>query len=368
MIPNSHVFDQRTLMLMQKHDPIVQRYHRFFALLEWSVVPDPLLDPSRPGKRPHPQSAYVKALLLKIEEGFKHCTQLRRYLVEHPFLVLELGFRPLLDCTQPYGFDVERTVPTARWFREQQRTLSQSVLQTLLAATVADLCEQVPGLGETVAFDVTHIYAWVQENNPRAYVKDRYDKAQQPKGDRDCRVGVKRSTNKEQPDGSSKAEKEYLWGYGSGVASATIPDYGDVILAEYTLPFNEGDITYFVPLYLRTVATLGFFPPTSPPMRRLTPGTPTRWWCIATAWPPSRSTSTAILTASATAMACHCVPKDCACTRPSSSPTPTATCRTAFAVPCSSRKRTDRRATTRSSSKRKAVSRTSIGNWAARCA
>jgi len=32
------------------------------------------------------------------------------------------------------------------------------------------------------------------------------------------------------------------------------------VLAEYTQPFNEGDITYFVPLYLRTVATLGFFP------------------------------------------------------------------------------------------------------------
>ncbi len=29
-------------------------------------------------------------------------------------LVLELGFRPVLDVTQPYGFDVERTVPTAR--------------------------------------------------------------------------------------------------------------------------------------------------------------------------------------------------------------------------------------------------------------
>jgi len=31
-------------------------------------------------------------------------------------------------------------------------------------------------------------------------------------------------------------------------------------VAEYTLPFNENDITYFVPLYIRTVATLGFFP------------------------------------------------------------------------------------------------------------
>jgi hypothetical protein len=111
-----------------------------------------------------------------------------------------------------------------------------------------------------VAFDVTHIYAYVKENNLRAYVTDRYDKAHPPPGDPDCRVGVKRSTNKEQADGSTKEEKEYLWGYGSGVASATVPGYGDVVVAEYTLPFNENDITYFVPLYIRTVATLGFFP------------------------------------------------------------------------------------------------------------
>src|SRR5438045_4620853 len=99
-----------------------------------------------------------------------------------------------------------------------------------------------------------------RENNPRAYVKERFKKDQQPPGDRDCKLGVKKSTNKEQSDGSKKVEKEYLWGYGSGVASATVADYGEVVLGETTLPFNEGDITYFLPLYLRTVAALGFFP------------------------------------------------------------------------------------------------------------
>ena len=37
-------------------------------------------------------------------------------------------------------------------------------------------------------------------------------------------------------------------------------DYGTVVLAEYTLPFNEGDITYFRPLYQRTVLALGQYP------------------------------------------------------------------------------------------------------------
>ncbi len=100
MIPNARVFDQPTLTLMQEYDPIIQRSRRFLALFDWSTVPEPLLEPSQPGKRPHPQSAYVKALLLKIEEGFKHCTQLRRYLVEHPLLVLELGCASRARCHQ----------------------------------------------------------------------------------------------------------------------------------------------------------------------------------------------------------------------------------------------------------------------------
>jgi len=260
IIPDSTTFDQRTMTRLLEHDPVVQRYRGFFALFDWSVVPDPAVDPSRPGKRPHPQSAYIKALLLKREEGMSTCTQLRHYLLEHPLLVLVLGFRPVLNRDLPYGFDVAKTVPTDRWFRQQQHDLEQPVLQGLLAATVRDLREEIPGLGEVVAFDVTHIYAYVKENNPRVYVKERFKKDQQPRGDRDCKLGVKKSTNREQADGSKKEEKEYLWGYGSGVASCYLGGYGEVVLGETTLTFNEADITHLVPLYIRTVAALGFFP------------------------------------------------------------------------------------------------------------
>jgi len=63
-----------------------------------------------------------------------------------------------------------------------------------------------------------------------------------------------------QPDGTTKEKKEYIWGYGSGVAASTNPVYGDVVLADFTLPFNEGDVTYFTPLYIQTVAMLMAFP------------------------------------------------------------------------------------------------------------
>lgn len=171
-------------------------------------------------------------------------TQLRSYLVEHALLVLEVGFTPVPDPSAPYGFDVERTVPGARWVRHTHQTLCHEHLRLLLGRTVAALCEEIPGLGEPVAIDVKHLYAWVKENNPRAFLTDRFNTKCQPKGDPDCRLGVKGSHNREPADGSTTASKECLWGYGSGVVAATTPDYGDVVLAELTQPFQCSDVSY----------------------------------------------------------------------------------------------------------------------------
>jgi hypothetical protein len=260
MIPTSSKFDQRELACELESDPVVQRYRSFFALLDWSQVIERTTTRPWPGQIPHPEAAYVKALLVKLCEHKAYVTELRRFLVEHPLLVVELGFLPVAEPTQRYGFDVNQTLPGERWLRNKQQTLDTALLDALLRATVVALQQEIPGLGETVAVDVKHIYAWVQENNPKAYLTTRYDPERQPRGDRDCRLGVKRSTNQEQPDGSCKARKEYVWGYGTGLVAATDPHYGDVVLAEYTQPFNQTDPTYYRPLYQRTVETLGFRP------------------------------------------------------------------------------------------------------------
>ena len=260
MIPNSVLFDQSTIATLLDHDPMVADYRAFFALLDWSLVEHWETQRSSRGRPAHPISAYLKAFLIRIREGMLYTAQLRRFLLRHPLLVLELGFRLVLDPTAAYGFDVEATLPCEYWLRQQLRDFDPALLQTLLAATGRDLKEEIPGLGEVVAFDVKHIYAWVKENNWRAYVQERYDKTKRLAGDPDCRLGVKRSTNQEQADGSTEEKKELLWGYGTGVAVSTIADYGSVVLADYTQPFNEGDITYFRPLYQQTVVALNQFP------------------------------------------------------------------------------------------------------------
>jgi len=256
MIASTDVLDEDALTCLRLHDPVVQRYRTLFALLDWSVLPGPSSSRSRPGPTPHPTSAYIKALLIKLCEHKEYITHLRSFLVDHPLLVQEIGFRPVRDPTHPYGFDVERTVPGARWLRHWQQHLDPTLLQTLLRATVHALRAEIPGLGDTLAIDVKHIYAWVKQNNPKASVSARYDPQQRLTGDPDSRLGVKTSSNQMRADGTTAVQKEYVWGYGSGVAAATDPLYGDVALAEYTQPFNEGDATYYHPLFERMVATL----------------------------------------------------------------------------------------------------------------
>ena len=260
MIPASALFDQSTMAALLEYDPLVQDYRAFFALFDWSLVQDWQAHRSSRGRPPHPESAYLKAFLIRIREGMSSTSHLRRFLLKHPLLVIELGFHLELDPTAPYGFDAEQTLPCEQWLRAKLRTLDRVLLQALLVATVTALQEEIPGLGETVAFDVKHIYAWVKQNNERVYSKDRYDKTQRLAGDPDCRLGVKRSTNQEQPDGSTTEKKELLWGYGTGVAVSTMAEYGTVVLAEYTQPFNEGDITYFRPVYRQAVLALHHYP------------------------------------------------------------------------------------------------------------
>ncbi len=367
MITYSRVFDQQTMTLMLEHDPVVQRYRAFFRLFNWSVVPEPAINPTHPGKRPHPQCAYIKALLVKLEENLTSCTRLRRYLLEHPLLVLELGFRPVLDISQPYGFNLERTVPTARWLREKQRTLEQSVLQALLMETVYALCEEIPGLGEVVAFDVTHIYAWVRENNPRVYVKGTFDVTHIPKGDPDCRLGVKKSTNQEQPDGTKKEKKKAFSATARELRPAPIPSMAMLCSRSIHNPLTKA----ISPILSRS--TYGpwqhwaSFLPTSPLTPPLMPGTSIRPSFTAMALPPSRSTSTVIPRVGAMSMACPCVTKVCGCTPPTSFPTLTAIAHNVFAAPCSFPKKRTKPVIMLNLSKEKAALRTSIGNWEGRC-
>ena len=258
MIQSQGVGVQIGVARLATPDSVTEEYEALFGSLNWEVVLERDEHKAYAGRTPHPQRAYVKALLIKPREQCSSMAKLRRFLVHHPRLVLALGFRPVPAPDSPYGFDVEKTVPTARWLTQKLRQLDPAVLQAVLGESVQVLAAEIPDLAQTVAVDTKHIYACVAENNLRLMVKDRYDPQRQPKGDPDCTLGVKRRSNQQDPD--KPANKELLWGYGSGIMTTTHLDYGDVVLADYTQPFHAADVTYFAPLLARTRCHLGRTP------------------------------------------------------------------------------------------------------------
>jgi hypothetical protein len=103
-------------------------------------------------------------------------------------------------------------LPSEQRLRQKLRTCDPDLLQALLTATVTELKAAIPGLGETIAFVVKHIFAWVRENNPNVYVEGSFHVRHIPKGDPDCRLGVKKRSNQVHPDGSTKKKKVSLFG------------------------------------------------------------------------------------------------------------------------------------------------------------
>lgn len=229
-------------------DPLVQRWEALCAPVDWAAIDAPARNGVAPGPIPHPPSAYLKALIIKIHEHLPSIARLHPYLVEPPALVLALGFRPRFDLRG--DVDIDRPAPGARWLRHQHQTLLPALLERVLAQTVQTVRRQTPELGQTVAIDVPHIYAYVRENNPTEALAHRFAKTRQPRGDRDCARGVKACGNQ------GRSAQTDLFGYGCGLAAAPFPG-GEAVLAVHPQPFNHQDITYFRPLYAKAAAVRG---------------------------------------------------------------------------------------------------------------
>jgi hypothetical protein len=263
--------------------PVAQKYLTLLGPLPWSAFPERPTDRPWPGPAPQPRAPFVAAFLVQLVEQKPTHGALRSFLVEHPALVWLLGFPLVPDDSAPHGFDVQASVPERRRLGRVLRELSDSALQWLLDQTVELIRDSLPAevaacFGQVVSGDTKHILAWVRENNPKAFVKEgRYDKTRQPRGDHDCKLGVKSRANPSPSAAEDAAERatpasepvpasalpvgaECYWGYASGVCATKIDGYGEVVLAEHTDTFDKADVSYFQPLLAATTRRLGFHP------------------------------------------------------------------------------------------------------------
>ena len=265
----------RWLPSFVRSSAVAMRYLQLLGPLDWSRFPERDLETDW-GTPAVPYASFVAACLVKLDQQRVYMSHLRDYLVEHPALVWVLGFPLVPSSRYAWGFDADASLPTARHLTRMLRTTPNAVSQYLLDETVrllqAELSMEVDDFGHAVSLDTKHIVAWVRENNPKDYVEDRYDKTKQPSGDPDCRLGCKRRRNqrasskeppptpRDNPVSPKISVGEFYWGYASGVVATKVPDWGEFVLAELTLPFDQPDVAYFYPLMADTERRLGFRP------------------------------------------------------------------------------------------------------------
>lgn len=265
----------RQLPRFVRRSPVAMKYRDFLAPLGWEQVPWRVSGP-RPGPRPASPLPYIAAFLVKLDQQLPTMGRLRQYLVEHPALTWLLGFPLHQSPAVPCGFDVDASLPVPAHFSYVLRTLPNHALQFLLGDTVYLIQGALPSdvpFAQAVSLDTKAVIAWVKENNPKAYIENRFDKSRQPAGDADCRLGCKRRRNVSPESETTPtkdgqpAEKlgvgkgEFYWGYASGVVATKVPGWGEFVLAELTQTFDHSDVSYFHPLMDIVEARLGVRPP-----------------------------------------------------------------------------------------------------------
>jgi hypothetical protein len=255
--------------------PVARRLLDLLGPLDWVHFPERNLQRNR-GHLITPHAAFSAAALIQLNEGLVSMGHLRRYLVEHPSLISLCGFPLQPSPRTPTGFDAEASLPTQRHLTRLLHQVPNTALQFLLADSVRLILAELQSLGipagNCISLDTKHILAWVKENNPKAYVADRFVKTHQPAGDPDCRLGCKRRHNRgasqEPPPTPTRNPQpaanlrvgEFYWGYGSGVVVVKVPGWGEFVLAEMTQPFDRSDVSYFFPLMAQAEQRLGFRP------------------------------------------------------------------------------------------------------------
>ncbi len=267
--------DLRTLWQLPQHlpacvtdSPTIMRGLDLLGPLDWAHFPERNLQ-RHWGQFQIPLAALAAAELVRLNETIPSMRKLRRFLLEHPGFIWLFGFPLARAPEMPLGFNPPASVPTARHLTQMLRRMPNAALQFLLADSVRVICAElaarhIPTV-ECVSLDTKYIIAWVKENNPKAYVAQRFDKTKQPAGDPDCRLGCKRRHNRTTSAHGADSPTtisvgEYYWGYASGVVVAKAPTWGEFVIAELTQPFDQGDVTYFFPLMAQTEQHLGYRP------------------------------------------------------------------------------------------------------------
>lgn len=165
-------------------------------------------------------------------EGFGYITDLHDYLSNN------------LIIAYYCGFDITKPLPSYWTFDRFIRNIDNQTLNEIMLSQVLSLVSL--GIIDTsfIGLDATPVAANTKQNNPKCFVSGKFSKDNQPKADKDCRLGVHTASNRQ-----SEKNFEYYWGYKNHVLVDCITG---LPIYEMTTPANVYDSTVVPDILSRT--------------------------------------------------------------------------------------------------------------------
>ena len=209
--------------------PKARFYDLLFQNLDLSEFPESTAVTGRPG---FSKRTLLRAFFVMKCECFEYIADLKDYLENNLLIAYYCGFNIMKPLPSYWTFD--------RFIRE----LDHSLLEKLMQGQVSKLV----GLGiidsSFIALDSTPVFANTKQNNPKSFAKNRFDKNNQPKSDKDCKLGVHTASNQH-----NEKNYEFYWGYKNHVLVDCITG---LPICEMTTTAEVADSTVTLDILART--------------------------------------------------------------------------------------------------------------------
>lgn len=175
------------------------------------------------GRIGYPTSAMLCAFVVMKCEGFGYISDLADYLENNRLIAYYCGF------------DITRPLPSYWTYDRFLNKLDHELVEKVMQDQVRKLYDM--GVLDTsfIGLDSTPIMANTRQNNPKSFVKNKFNPNNQPKADRDCALGVHTASNQH-----NERNYEFYWGYKNHVLVDCITG---LPVAELTTTANVADST-----------------------------------------------------------------------------------------------------------------------------
>ena len=167
-------------------------YDALFLHLDTTAIEKSIATTGCPGYR---KAALLCAYIVMKCEGFAQITDLLDYLSNN------------LLIAHFCGFNITKPLPSYWTFGRFQRELDNELLQDVMQTQVLNLAELCIIDTSFLGLDSTSEKANTRQNNPKSFSWDKFNPANQPRSDKDCRLGVHAASNQH-----NEKKYEFYWG------------------------------------------------------------------------------------------------------------------------------------------------------------